>query len=59
MHVEQLGFVVFVAGFWMLGGAKWLGPAINELFRGGPRPPNHPIPGNDSRFLTRRRARVE
>jgi hypothetical protein len=32
-----------------------LGPAIEELMRGGPRPPSHPIPGNDSWFLTRRR----
>ena len=59
MHAGQIVFLVFAAGFWMLGGAKWLGPAIDELFRGGPRPPNHPIPGDDSRFLTRRRIKVE
>jgi len=32
------------------------GPAILDLLRGGPRPPSHPIPGDDSRFLTRRRS---
>jgi hypothetical protein len=56
MHAGQLVFILFVAGFWIMGGSKWLGPAIDELFRGGPRPPSHPIPGNDSRFLTRRRS---
>jgi hypothetical protein len=55
MHAGQLIFVVFAAGFWMMGGSKWLGPAIDDLFRGGPRPPSHPLPGDDSRFLTRRR----
>lgn len=58
MHVAPLIFVAFVVGFSLLGGAKWLGPAINELFRGGPRPPTHPIPGNDSRFLTRKRVTI-
>jgi hypothetical protein len=58
MHTGQLEFLVLALGFFLLGGAKWLGPAINELFRGGPRPPTHPIPGNDSRFLTRKRVTI-
>jgi hypothetical protein len=57
MHVAPLEFVAFV-GSLCWAGTKWLGPAISELFRGGPRPPAHPIPGHDSRFLTRRRTRV-
>jgi len=36
-----------------------VGPAIRDLFRGVPRPPSHPIPGDDSRFLTRRRSPAE
>jgi len=43
-------FMVAVVLFW---GDK-LGPAIRDLFRGGPRPPSHPIPADDSRILNRR-----
>jgi hypothetical protein len=43
---------VAVVLFW---GDK-LGPAIRDLFRGGPRPPSHPIPADDSRILNRRRS---
>ena len=32
-------------------------PALRDLFRGGPRPPSHPLPGDDSRLLTRRRSK--
>jgi hypothetical protein len=45
-------FMVAVVLFW---GDK-LGPAIRDLFRGGPRPPSHPIPADDSRILNRRRS---
>jgi hypothetical protein len=38
--------------------AKRIGPALRDIFRGGPRPPSHPLPGDDSRILTRRRGRV-
>jgi len=34
-----------------------IGGAIHELARGGPRPPSHPIPGDDSKFLNRVRSR--
>jgi hypothetical protein len=40
-----------------LGGGK-LGPALRDLFRGGPRPPSHPLPANDSEILTRPRSRA-
>ena len=30
-----------------------IGLAIQELARGGPRPPSHPLLGDDSKFLTR------
>ena len=32
-----------------------LGPAIRDLLGGGPRPPSHPIPANDSIILNRPR----
>jgi len=35
---------------------KKVGLAIQELARGGPRPPSHPIPGDDSKLLNRRRS---
>ncbi len=31
---------------------------LQNAFRGGPRPPSHPLPSNDAQFLTRRRVRV-
>jgi hypothetical protein len=34
-----------------------LGPALRDLFRGGPKPPSHPLPGDDSKILNRRRAK--
>jgi hypothetical protein len=34
------------------------GPVMSDIFRGGPTPPSHPLPGDDSRLLTRRRART-
>jgi hypothetical protein len=46
-------FIVAVVLFW---GDK-LGPAIRDLFRGGPRPPSHPIPADDSTILNRRRSK--
>ena len=36
---------------------KKIGLAIQELARGGPRPLSHPLMGDDSRFLNRRRSR--
>ena len=36
---------------------KKIGLAIQELARGGPRPPSHPLMGDDSKFLNRRRSR--
>jgi hypothetical protein len=32
-----------------------IGPAIRDLLRGGPRPPSHPIPADDSRIINRPR----
>jgi hypothetical protein len=37
--------------------ADKLGPAIQDMLRGGPRPPSHPLPADDSAILNRRRAR--
>jgi hypothetical protein len=39
----------------LFGGGGKLGPAIRGMFRGGPRPPSHPIPGDDSEILNRPR----
>jgi hypothetical protein len=57
IHVNDvlLIFVVVLLVF----NSRWIGPAIRDLFRGGPRPPSHPLPGDDSRILTRRRGRVD
>ena len=41
------------ASFW---GSKLI-PAIRDLFRGGLRPPSHPMPGDDSKILNRPRSR--
>ena len=50
----DLLFIVIIA----LGvlGSKTIGQAIQEFARGGPRPPSHPIPGNDSKILNRVRS---
>jgi hypothetical protein len=50
-----VAFVVAVLIFG--GGGGKLGPAIRDLFHGGPRPPSHPLPGDDSKILTRPRRR--
>ena len=39
-------------------GSKKIGLAIQELARGGPRPPSHPLLGDDSKFLNRARSRA-
>jgi hypothetical protein len=44
---------LFIVAVVLFRGDK-LGPAIRDLFRGGPRPPSHPIPADDSRILNRR-----
>ncbi len=46
--------IVLVLAILLFGGGK-LGPAIRDMFRGGPRPPSHPLPGNDSEILNRPR----
>jgi len=38
-----------------MSGGGMFGPAIRGLFRGGPRPPSHPLPGDDSKILNRPR----
>ena len=58
-HWEELMFVLFLAILLFSSGNK-LGPAIRDLFRGGPRPPIHPLPADDSRILNRpRQAGIE
>jgi hypothetical protein len=53
--------VILVVAILLFGGGKF-GPAIRalqEMFRGGPRPPfpppSHPVPGDDSEILNRSR----
>ena len=51
--------VVVVTTVMFIQAMRVFGPVINDLIRGGPRPPSHPLIGNDSRFLTRRRSRKQ
>jgi len=55
IEIIDLLFILIIA----LAVLSWekIGLAIQELARGGPRPPSHPIPGDDSKFLNRVRAR--
>jgi hypothetical protein len=34
--------------------ARKAGPVLRDLLRGGPRPPSHPLPADDSRILNRK-----
>jgi hypothetical protein len=51
--------VVVVTTIMFIRAVPALGPVLNDLFRGGPRPPTHPLLGDDSNFLTRRRSRQQ
>jgi hypothetical protein len=53
---SNLLFILIVGIAIVLGGRK-AGPALQELVRGGPRPPSHPLGGDDSKFLNRPRSR--
>jgi hypothetical protein len=59
VHMRDIGLpellAMLVVAILLFGGGS-LGPALRDLFRGGPRPPSHPLLGNDSRFLTRTRS---
>jgi len=46
LTAAALGFLIFP-----------LIPVLRDLFRGGPRPPSHPLPGDDSPLLNRRRTK--
>jgi len=50
--------LLFIVIIW-LAVLSWekIGLAIQELARGGPRPPSHPLLGDDSKFLNRARSR--
>lgn len=56
--------VLFLLGLSLIGGkhlkeiAAQLQQAIDN-FRGGGRPPSHPLPANDSRILNRKRAKPQ
>ena len=59
MHVDNVGFpeliVVLVVAILLIWGNKFgmAIQAIRDMFRGGPRPPSHPLPGDDSKILNR------
>jgi hypothetical protein len=42
----------------LLTNASRISAALRDLFRGGPRPPSHPIPAEDSHILNRRRRKT-
>jgi hypothetical protein len=50
--------IVVFATVVLLFMTKRLSAVLRDLFQGGPRPPSHPLLGDDSRILTRRRGRV-
>jgi hypothetical protein len=37
--------------------ARLAGPVVIDLLRGGPRPPSHPLPADDSAILRRKKVR--
>ena len=55
IEIIDLLFILIIA--LAVLGSKKIGLAIQELARGGPRPPSHPLLGDDSKFLTRVRSR--
>jgi hypothetical protein len=54
--IVPLLFALVMAALFLWGK---VGPALRDLFRGGPRPPSHPLPADDSKILNRRRGRAE
>jgi len=54
IEVIDLLFILIIA--LAVSGSKRIGLAIQELARGGPRPPSHPLLGDDSRFVNRVRS---
>ena len=63
MNPETLELIALIAvvvtTVMFIQAVRVFGPVINDLFRGGPRPPSHPLLGDDSKFLTRRRSRKQ
>jgi hypothetical protein len=59
MGIELIDLLfIFIIGL-AIWGSKAIGRAIEELARGGPRPPSHPLSGDDSKFLNRPRSREQ
>jgi len=57
MSIEIIDLLfILIIGLAVLSWEK-IGLAIQELAQGGPRPPAHPLLGDDSKFLTRVRSR--
>jgi hypothetical protein len=54
LYIDLL--LVLVVAFLVIFGGKYA-QAFRDQFRGGPRPPSHPLPADDSRILNRRRRR--
>jgi len=57
LGATELDVIVAVLFLLALFGGGKPGPALRDLFRGGPKPPSHPLPSNDSEILTRPRRR--
>jgi len=58
MSIEIIDLLfILIIGLAVLSWEK-IGLAIQELAQGGPRPPSHPLVGDDSKFLNRVRPRL-
>jgi len=54
----ELAFIVALTGVLFLYRRKIAGWLIGNLRGGGPRPPSHPLPGDDGFIVRRKRRRA-
>jgi hypothetical protein len=56
-NIDVQNLLISLLLVWVFFFSRKIGPAIRDMLRGGPRPPSHPLPADDSRILNRRRER--
>ena len=57
MNLREI--IIILLALFVLANARAIATSLIEAinaFKGGPRPPSHPIPSTDSRILNRRRS---